>query len=428
MSTPIFCLLIFLSSCAREAPVAQADRDPWVTAYFPIWSHGGGNPMYPHLVNWRGITHVIHFGANTTTTPPYFRPLTAEGREDSIGLVWGSYNIVNGRYTYSVIDSLRKYAGSAGAKILVSCGGIYGDGAKSMSYILADSARAQIFVDAVCEFARRHGYDGIEFDWEPVRRSEPEADIRAKISLITRLMRRRLDTWSPRGLWVMACMNGVEERYDPALQESVDQYNLMMYDLYITPSYFGKDVTAYNAPLDAPDEKSFPILARYHYTYRNTPAARGFLKGDTGPIAMMNAGIRKEKIGLGLPFYGKVYKGNDAPEQTRVGWPQFISYRTILKALDAGGTRRWDESAHVPWIGGSATRSLGWPMPDIGEKFYITYDDPSSIADKAAYARELGLGGIMLYELWNGWLADQPPGQREPLLDAVRKALAEPSR
>ena len=49
------------------------------------------------------------------------------------------------------------------------------------------------------------------------------------------------------------------------------------------------------------------------------------------------------------------------------------------------GTRRFDPEGEVPWLSGE-----GW---------YLSYDDPSSIAAKGRYARDLGLRGAGAWEL-----------------------------
>jgi len=46
--------------------------------------------------------------------------------------------------------------------------------------------------------------------------------------------------------------------------------------------------------------------------------------------------------------------------------------------------------------------------------------DPQSLADKGAYAKANGLGGIIIWTISQGYLASQPLGQRDPLLEALR--------
>jgi GH18 family chitinase len=43
---------------------------------------------------------------------------------------------------------------------------------------------------------------------------------------------------------------------------------------------------------------------------------------------------------------------------------------------------------------------------------------------KVAYAKQKGLGGLMIWELGGGYLANQPAGRRDLLLQSVKQALA----
>ncbi len=409
------------SHMVREALGANASSGEskaaslWITAYYPTWSLGsdglGANTMAPGDMNWHGLTHVVHFGYNVTTVKPYFRPLVNPA--DSMELINGG-GLVWPNNSWNVPDSLRKYADLYNVKLLLSCGGIYGDGAKAMSYILSDSIRTQVFVDALLPFARRHRYDGIEVDWEPVYGFEPEDQIRTKLSLLTRILRRGLGKWNPRGLLVFAAT--YPGRHDVVYKDSVNQMNQMQYDMYQTPSWRGYDVTGFNAPLHSPDGSAYPILWQTHSTY---DGIYGGAYQHEGVKTWLEQGWPANKIGVGIPLYGYFYNGPNAPEQPRNNsWPQYITYRTAERALLAGGTFHWEDSAKVPWIGGTATANIG-SYAGVGQPFYITYDDTTSLREKVRWAKELGLGGIMIYELWRGWDNSKPPRQKDKLLRAV---------
>jgi chitinase len=51
-----------------------------------------------------------------------------------------------------------------------------------------------------------------------------------------------------------------------------------------------------------------------------------------------------------------------------------------------GYVRYWDTDAQAPWLWNAKARR------------FITYDDPQSIAAKAAYVKAQHLGGIMYWE------------------------------
>jgi chitinase len=96
---------------------------------------------------------------------------------------------------------------------------------------------------------------------------------------------------------------------------------------------------------------------------------------------------------MGVPFYGRGWGGvpaeNDGLGQpfTRLPGDQgSFKYRELGDFIP-GMTRYWSEEAQAPWLYNATTQIM------------ISYDDPESLALKAAYAREHGLGGVMIWEL-----------------------------
>lgn len=54
---------------------------------------------------------------------------------------------------------------------------------------------------------------------------------------------------------------------------------------------------------------------------------------------------------------------------------------------------------------------------------YVSYDDERSIEGKGSYARDLGLGGVIIWEIHEGYLASAAAGRHTPLLAAVAEHL-----
>ena len=92
-----------------------------------------------------------------------------------------------------------------------------------------------------------------------------------------------------------------------------------------------------------------------------------------------------------------------------------MSYATIITNYynPTPSARMWDAAAHVPYLS-SAT-----PLGSAGCTF-VTYEDAQSLGDKGAYARNKGLGGLIIWTISQGHLPSLPLGQRDPLLDAIR--------
>jgi chitinase len=120
------------------------------------------------------------------------------------------------------------------------------------------------------------------------------------------------------------------------------------------------------------------------------------------------AGVPAEKLLIGAAFYGRefgdvqpTHNGVYQPYKHYVGehpWPELKH-----QYVDGNGfVRYWDAEAMAPYLWNADTHR------------FITYDDPASLAAKAAYVKANHLGGIMYWEqshdtegdlldaIWNG--------------------------
>ena len=93
-----------------------------------------------------------------------------------------------------------------------------------------------------------------------------------------------------------------------------------------------------------------------------------------------------------------------------------MSYANIIENYYTPSVRDWDSTASVPYLSSAA------PLGAEGCNF-VSYEDAESIADKGSYVRGQNLGGTIIWTISQGHLADQPAGQRDPLLDAIRAAF-----
>jgi chitinase len=93
-----------------------------------------------------------------------------------------------------------------------------------------------------------------------------------------------------------------------------------------------------------------------------------------------------------------------------------LSYATIIDGYYTPALRQWDASASVPYLSSAA------PIGAAGCNF-VSYEDEQSIAAKGAYARAQHLGGVIIWTIGEGHLGDRPPGQQDPLLEAIRAAF-----
>jgi chitinase len=130
------------------------------------------------------------------------------------------------------------------------------------------------------------------------------------------------------------------------------------------------------------------------------------------------ASVPKRKLGIGIGFYGLCYSPPvTGPDQalngsTLVAGDGAISYAAIMSNYYSAAARKWDSLARVPYLSFSSAHA-----PDgCG---YISYDDEQSIAEKATYVKSNGLGGVIQWEINEGFLPNAASGQQNPLLVAI---------
>ena len=108
---------------------------------------------------------------------------------------------------------------------------------------------------------------------------------------------------------------------------------------------------------------------------------------------MNTRNIPVEKLNLGVPFYGKKFNAS-AINGSYSGTVTDIWYDEAAGMVAAGQEYYWDEDAHCPYLLNASHDQL------------VTFDDPASIQAKAEYAKQRGLGGMMIwalgYDLVNG--------------------------
>jgi chitinase len=106
--------------------------------------------------------------------------------------------------------------------------------------------------------------------------------------------------------------------------------------------------------------------------------------------AFLEAGVPREKLIVGMPFYGRGFTGvpdtNDGLYQPFSG---IISarYHEIVSDYLPTYERHWHDEAAVPWLYDHESQTM------------VSYDDPESLARKADYINEQQLGGAMFWEL-----------------------------
>ena len=277
------------------------------------------------------------------------------------------------------LSALRKV--NPDLKILVSVGG-WGWSGNFSDAALTDSSRNR-FGASAARFVRDYSLDGIDIDWEypnhPGAGNTYRPEDVHNFTLLLECVRKHIDSLAMaegrKDKYLLTIATGASEHYAAntelgPLSEYLDFINIMTYDFH----HGGSTQTGHHANLwlsewDAADGDATDKAVELH----------------------LKAGVPPEKLNIGIPFYGRIWRGVEPvnnglyreAETTGAGMP----YAEVLKALaDPAFTRLYDSSAASPFL---------WNATD---SVFISYEDEGSIAARMEYIRSKGLGGVMFWE------------------------------
>ena len=228
-------------------------------------------------------------------------------------------------------------------------------------------------------------FDGFDIDWE-----YPHKEDAANFQALLEEFRRQMRAVRP-GLRLSIAVGHSPRMLQgtdfTAIASLVDQVGIMNYD-YTGP---WSPTTGFLAPL-----------------FSNPADPRHSNSIESNIADYEAAGIPREKLLMGLPFYGYSWTGVDGTNnglfQAGHGVHSDRPYRYI-RTLTAGFSRYRDEHSQAPWLFDGTT--------------FWTYEDAVSVRYKASYAANQGLGGVMIWEL-----SDDTPDAE--LLTTAHRALVHP--
>ncbi len=267
------------------------------------------------------------------------------------------------------------------------------------------------FVTSLTNFAITNNYDGIDLDWEG-------GVIQSQYTNLVVKLRTALPTK------ILTAATGVEWRNLVKLvQDRLDQMNVMVYESDL--GYFSGHAATnvwYNT-----------AVRKGAFTYdaiTNNPTQEETM------WYFSVSGLNMQKVGLGIPFYGRVktgprmgyanagvtavnqiYATNSAGALPNTRNP--ITYPALLKSIYwTNGVKVWDDSHKAP--------SISYSVGSTNGDAFVTYTDPQQIQESVRLARELGLGGMMAFELSWEYDSNATNDGRYPLSMALADAMLSP--
>jgi len=326
-----------------------------IVGYYPMWERTN---MPSSNVKYNSLTHIIHAFAWPNAD--------------------GSISSDNDVVDTALINATHR----AGRKILLSFGGAGDTQTENFAAVTADSGIRKAFINNIVSHLSAFHYDGADLDWEGPSTLAQKTNEAAFVKEL-RTAFRTVDT-----TWLISMAIGASDwsgqwRDFATLNLYVDWFNAMEYDFHGSWSA----ISGHNAPLmigtdPAADPDAYSIVQSIQY-----------LAGTRA--------IPKDKLVLGLPFYGKSF--GTSTLYNRYSGEADLAYSAIIDTLKNGTwTYIWDSGSNAPYYTSSSLAKL------------ITLDDSASIALKCQYAKTQGLSGVMIWEITQDLI-----GQKQPLLDVV---------
>lgn len=253
------------------------------------------------------------------------------------------------------------------------------------------------------------GMNGIDIVWiHPLSEDQSQQYIR----LLGRLRdampspQYLLTTAVPTGTWALRNMNIGK------VSQLVDMINVMAYD-FIDPS---AEITqsGHHAQLRCPQGAKEGIVAAK-------------TSEQTATQFLLEQGVAREKILLGVPLYGRSFLGATGPGQPFNGdggqEGGIFEYRHLPITEPDGhrGGQSSDADAITPCAEQfDPDREVAWCVgPQLEDRDgFITYDNATSVEAKAKFVKEEGLGGMFYWHI--GF--DKPKGEGS-LVDVGGNAL-----
>ena len=330
-----------------------------IAGYYASWAAYSG--YTPKDIPASKLTHILYAFANINS---------------SHKIVLGDPEVDEKNFA-ELRDLKKKYPN---LRTLISVGGWEWSG--RFSNMASTASRRETFAWSVAEFVAAHGFDGVDIDWEfPVSGGKAENAYRAadkeNFSLLLKELREKLDAQGKKDgkRYLLTFAGGSGKNHVDNLQmKSIAQYLdfglVMAYDIH----GFSDKYTDHNAPLYASSGSS----PQYVWSV------------DQAVKAWVSAGFPKSKLIVGVPFYGHRYNnvqgGGTGIFKTYKGYKS-LDYDDIVSQYltDKSYTRYYGAAGKTPWL--------------FNGSVFITYEDATSLTEKAAYIKNQNLAGAGIWEL-----------------------------
>ena len=271
-------------------------------------------------------------------------------------------------------------------KVCLMIGG-WGGHADGFSMMAKDAKKRTAFCQSVKDLLEKNKMDGVDIDWEyPTQSADGETGCDPNDTYNFNLVLKELrETLGQDKIISFASSSSAKYVDWPNAMKYLDYVNVMTYDMGAAPK-------GHNSPL----HKS----AKFNHR-----------SWDESIKAHMDGGVPKERMVMGVPFYGKAEKNPAAGTKIFEYSVRYYEMDEILnkgtykgKPLARKVTRMWEPTSMVPYL-----------QDELGQNV-LSYDYPESVGLKGEYVKQGGYLGAMFWE----YRCDD---SKNSLLRALCKAL-----
>ncbi len=354
MKNWLFASLLLLLSCSEKTEI----QDTELKTYHIIGYVAGWKDINPKKIPAEKLTHINYAFADVAGGIVTHMA----GREERDSL------------NFLKLQELKQR--NPNLKILVSIGG-WTHSKGFSDAVLTEESRKKLTASGI-DFLLKYQLDGLDFDWEypalqgdnnVVRPEDREnfvamlQSFREALDSVGKVQNKHfLSTIASGGFRKYLELNNLAEA-----QKYLDFINIMAYDFYTA----GDESTGHHANL-------FPNGAKGR-------------SAQTTVEEHIEFGVPAEKLVLGVPFYGRMWKAVAPDENGLFQQGKFemgLPYHQVYAlSLNSAFSRFWDEKAGAPYL--FSKKDSTW----------ITYEDQESLALKMKFIQENGLAGAMFWEL-----------------------------
>lgn len=325
-----------------------------IVGYYPYWYKSSTYTF--EKISYDNLTHIIH------------------------AFAWPK---ADGSIEYPkdfLYPELIEAAHNNGVKILVGLGG-WGNDAGFASMASNEETR-KLFLSNLIKFIKDNNYNGVDFDWE-----FPKNNDEGKLhTLLVREIRDSLSRIDSNYIVSMAASPGSYYGQNFEYEKMIPYLNwiaMMGYDFHGGWSSHA----GHNAPL-------------YQHPNDNDGSVHN------GVAYLFGRKINREKLLIGVPFYGKEFNASGLYAQ-KTGTVTDLVFSDVVTRINSNGwVYYWDDISKVPYL------------INFDQTKFITFDDTTSIRIKCDYVKANNLGGIMIWALGQDFL-----GNEQPLLFTIGKSF-----